>query len=623
MSKLNCNHCHENEHNHEEENKSLKVIRIVVAAVLWLIGRFFLEGQSQIVLFSLAYVVVGFDVIYSAFENLMHLSFAEETLLMTLASITAFFIGEASEGVIVMILYQLGEFLSDLAVDHSKDSIKDLLSKHPKTVHWLLNGKLIEADIETVSPGMLLQVRPGEEIPVDGIVKQGESNLDMSSITGESLPVFVGEGFEVVSGSINVDSLITIEATQTLANSTASKIAELVENCKMDQSKTETIVQRFTRFYTPAVMIFALCLAVFAPMVVDITYSESIKMACTLLVISCPCALVISVPLAFFCGVGKASKSGVLVKGAEYLESLSSFDYLALDKTGTLTTGDFRVVEVNTEMNRRDFLKIAASIEKNSNHPLAQAIVREYGEGEYRIVRKFSEQAGLGVSAKVGNKDYYLGNYRYIKKLKLKGVKELEQTAIYMATADQYIGNIVFADDVKEEARSVLEQLRSLGVKKEVILSGDKQGKVEALKEPLCLDEVYGNLMPEDKAEHVKSEKNKNYNVAYVGDGTNDGAVLALANTGITMGIRGSDLAIASSDVVLMHDDLNGLVKGRKIAEKTLNIVKQNIYFIFVCKFLFIVLGTLQLIPMWAAVFADVGVTLLTVLNSVRLFWFD
>lgn len=624
MSK-HCTYCnnHDDRHGHDhhgEKNSRQIIIRLVLSAILWAVAIFYLEGQQQLVLLSITYVISAYDVLFDAFDNLMHLRFSEETLLMSVASIAAFFINEGSEGVMVMLLYQLGELLSDLAVDRSKGSISDLLSKHPKTVHWLLDGELIETKTEKVIPGMILQIRPGEEIPVDGIIKEGSTSLDLSSINGESTAVMAEPGQEVLSGSINLTSLINIEATESLENSTVSKIALLVEECRMEKSKTEGIVEKFSRYYTPSVMILAVALAAFAPMVTELSYYESVKMACTLLVISCPCALVISIPLAFFCGVGRASQKGVLVKGAEYLEALEDFDYLALDKTGTLTTGEFKVVDINSNIKEEEFLKIAASIERNSNHPLAQAIVEAYADKEYKIVHKFHEEAGLGVRAKVGENEYYLGNYRYLKKLKLKGIKELDQTAVYMATKDRYIGNIVFADSIKEEAASVLNELRNMGVKQTIILSGDKQGKAEQLKETLSLDEVYGNLMPEDKVEHVRAVRTKGHNVAYVGDGSNDGAVLAIANVGITMGIKGTDLAIASSDVVLMHDNLRALADGRRVAQQTLAIVKQNLLFIIGCKLLFIVLGVLQLIPMWAAVFADVGVTLLAVLNSIKLF---
>ena len=628
-----CSHEHHHDHDHhhghdhghehgEDEEGSRKVmfIRLAVSAVLWAVGVFRLSGQWQTIVLAAAYMIIGYDIVMEAGEGLVHFDWTNEEFLMAVASITAFFIGEAQEAVMVMWLYQLGELLTDMAVDHSKDNIEDLMMKSPDTVHFMDGDQITELETDKVREGMLLQIRPFEEIPVDGVVKEGNSVLDMSSINGESMPVPVSEGTEVISGSINTSSVLVIEASRSLEDSTITRIRELVENCRMEKSKTESIVDKFTRFYTPTVIILAIAIAVFAPMVSSLTYQESVRMACTLLVISCPCALVISVPLAFFCGVGSASRKGVLVKGAEHLEALDQFDYLGLDKTGTLTSGEFIIEEINSKMEEEEFLKLCASIERISNHPLAKAIVRKYGEDrEYSIVTGFEEVPGKGVKATVGSKTYYIGNHKFTSEKCSEEFEKLNKTAVYCVTDEEKIGHIIFADEIKQDARETLKQLKSAGVNRIVVLSGDRQGKVDEMKKLESIDEVFSDLMPADKVELIRKARESGHKVAFVGDGTNDAAVLTMADVGIAMGTKGTDTAIASSDVVIMNDSLSGLAEGRKLAHRTISIVKQNIWFIFLCKMRFIVLGVLQMIPMWAAVFADVGVTLITVLNSVRL----
>ena len=618
-------HGHDHGHGHEhgegeEGSRKLMFIRLAVSAVLWAVGVFRLCGQWQTIALATAYMIIGYDIVMEAGEGLVHFDWTNEEFLMAVASITAFFIGEAQEAVMVMWLYQLGELLTDMAVDHSKDNIENLMMKSPDTVHFMDGDQITELETDKVREGMLLQIRPFEEIPVDGVVKEGNSVLDMSSINGESMPVPVSEGTEVISGSVNTSSVLVIEASRSLEDSTITRIRELVENCRMEKSKTESIVDRFTRFYTPTVIILAIAIAVFAPMVSSLTYQESVRMACTLLVISCPCALVISVPLAFFCGVGSASRKGVLVKGAEHLEALDQFDYLGLDKTGTLTSGEFIIEEINSKMEEEEFLKLCASIERISNHPLAKAIVRKYGEDkEYSIVTGFEEVPGKGVKATIGSKVYYLGNYKFASEYCSEEFEEINKTAVYCVTDEEKIGHIIFADEIKQDARDTLRQLKAAGVNRVAVLSGDRQGKVDEMKKLDGIDDVHGDLMPADKVEIIRKAKESGHKVAFVGDGTNDAAVLTMADVGIAMGTKGTDTAIASSDVVIMNDSLSGLAEGRKLAHRTISIVKQNIWFIVLCKLRFIVLGVLQMIPMWAAVFADVGVTLITVLNSVRL----
>ena len=620
-------HGHDHGHHHghgeeddEEGSRKIMILRLVASAAIWLLARFRLNGPWQTASFALAYMIIGYDILSEAIEGLTSFSWTSEEFLMAVASITAFFIGEAEEAVMVMWLYQLGELLTDMAVDHSKDNIEALLVGVPDKVHWLLDGQIVEVDTDRVREGMLLQIKPFEEIPVDGVIEEGTGTLDMSSINGESMPVSVAPGDEVISGSMNMSSLLVIKASKSLEDSTITKIRELVENCQLEKSRTESIVDRFTRFYTPTVIILAVALAVLAPMVSDLTYAESIRMACTLLVISCPCALVISVPLAFFCGIGMASRKGVLVKGSEHLEALGQFDYLALDKTGTLTSGEFIVEEADSVMEQEDFIRLCASIERHSNHPLAVSIVRRYGQDkEYDTVTDFSEVPGKGVKATVNEKEYFLGSYGFASENCNRELEDLHKTAVYVVTADEVIGHLVFADEVKEDAREVLAKLKKDGVRKIEVLSGDHQEKVDEIRNVGEIDDVFGNLMPEDKVELLRKARVMGFKTAFVGDGTNDAAVLSLADVGIAMGSKGTDTAIASSDVVVMNDSLSGLALGREIAGKTVAIVKQNLWFIVGCKLIFIIMGIMGTIPMWAAVFADVGVTLIAVLNTLRL----
>ena len=614
-------HSHEHGHGHEHEHEESGniVIRLVIAAILWLVSVLAIKNETvKLVLQVIAYLVAGYDVVLGSLEGLRHLELTDERFLMTLASVTAFFIGEGMEGVMIMILYQLGEFLNDKAVDHSRDSISALLSSHTETVNVLENGQVKEMDIEEVRPGMLLQIRPFEEIPVDGIVREGSSALDLSSINGESMPVAVQEKDEVISGSVNQDSLLVIEATRSLADSAKTKIAEMVAECEMEKSETEGIVEKFTRYYTPTVIILAVILAVFMPLVFKgVSYRDSIKTACTLLVVSCPCALVISIPLAFFCGMGQSSRQGVLVKGAQYLESLAGFNTLAMDKTGTITTGEFVLSEITTNKNRDELLKIAQALEANSNHPLARALGQSQEAGK---VHGFREVMGRGVEGEYEGHQYVLGSASFLKEKNIAGFEKVPATAIYMACDGEYVGTFIFHDDIKPETSGVIGELKKMGVSKVAVLSGDHQYQAEELKNSLPLDEVHGELMPADKVELVRSMKQQGAKTVFIGDGSNDAAVLAMADIGIAMGLKGTDMAIKSADVVLMHDNLKGLVAGRKTARETLNVVKQNLIFIIACKLLFIILGIFNLIPMWLAVFADVGVTLICVLNAIRLF---
>lgn len=609
-------HDHNHQHHHEEENKTVIIVRMVISVLLWAVSNFILKDNFQFVGFVLAYIIVGYDVIISAIKGLLHLEWTNEQFLMTFASLISIFVSEAEEAVMVMLLYQLGEFLSDLAVDHSKDSILDLLNNHQSIAHKVDDGQVIDINLNEVEVGMLLQVKPFEEIPVDGIVDKGETLLDLSSINGESLPVAVKKNDEVLSGTINLNNMIIIKATKTIEDSTITKIKELIQECEMEKSKTESIVDKFARYYTPIVILLAILTAVLVPLFSEKTFVEAIKMAATLLVISCPCALVISVPLAFFCGIGNASRNGVLVKGAQYIEMLNKIDYLALDKTGTLTTGDFELTDI---LGDNSNLEIAAHIEENSNHPLAKAIVKAYpGKIDVSKVSDIDETSGKGVTGKYNGQVYHIGSENYIKSFKIKPKYTTGKTVIYLANDKECLNAFVLSDEIKKGAREALRDLRLKGVSRIDILSGDLQENVEQLTKSLPIDNAYGQLLPDGKVEYLRSVKENNFNVAFVGDGSNDAAVLSMADVGIGMGIKGTDLAIASSDVVVMTDDLRSLIKGIKIANKTIKLVKENIIFIIGCKLLFIILSLCGFSNMWLAVFADVGVTLITVLNSTR-----
>ena len=599
------------------------LIRIVAAAVLtaaaWLIP---LDGWWKVLLFLVPYFVVGYDVIFGAFRKIFHGELFDEQFLMTVATAGAFALGKGLEGVAVMLLYQVGELFQSLAVGKSRRSIAALMDIRPDTATVLREGKEMTVSPEEVAKGETIVVRPGEKIPLDGIVLSGSSAINTCALTGESRPVDVTEGDRVVSGSVNLSGLLSIRTENVFAESTVSKILDLVENASSRKSHTENFISRFAKYYTPCVVIGAVLLALI-PSLITGDVREWVGRALTFLVISCPCALVISVPLSFFGGIGGASRKGILVKGAEYIETLSKVRGMVFDKTGTLTKGNFEVVAVHPDhVTEAELLDLAAAAECHSTHPIAESIVLAHG-GHIDLDRigETEELSGLGVCATVDGHQICVGNPRLMEKIGAKAHDcHKVGTVIHIAKDGVYLGHIVISDTIKPGAADALRMLKQLGVDKTVMLTGDRREIGEAVAAEVGVDEVQAELMPADKVKAVEAllsdKSGRKY--AFVGDGINDAPVLSRADVGIAMGAMGSDAAIEAADVVLMDDDPRKIADAIYISEKTMRIAKQNILFALLVKGVTLLLGALGVANMWYAIFADVGVTVLAVLNAMR-----
>lgn len=574
--------------------------------------------------FFLSYLIIGWDIIWKALRNIKKGQVFDENFLMTVATVGAFFLAEYAEGVAVMLFYQVGELFQSYAVSRSRRSIADLMDIRPDYANVKREGKLISVDPEEVLVGDVIVVKPGERIPLDGVVLEGSSTLDTSALTGESIPrdVFIGE--DVISGCINQTGLLTIEVNKVFGQSTVAKILELVENASDKKSKSENFITRFARYYTPFVVFAALALAVIPPLVTGQPFLIWIERALTFLVISCPCALVISVPLSFFGGIGGASKSGVLIKGSNYLELLASTEIVVFDKTGTLTKGNFVVSEVHAhEMSQQELLELAAYAEDYSSHPIAISLKKAYNKPVNSAkIKDIEEIAGHGVKAVIDGKEVLAGN---AKLMKLKNISYEEiapvGTVIYLATDGKYAGYIVISDEIKADSPQAVLDLKAAGIKQTVMLTGDADAVGKKVAVMLNLDKAYTELLPGDKVDKLEmlmSQKSEKGVLAFVGDGINDAPVLARADVGIAMGGLGSDAAIEAADVVIMTDEPSKISTIIKISKKTLRIVRQNIVFALLIKAIVLVLGALGYANMWGAVFADVGVSIIAILNAIR-----
>lgn len=599
--------------------------RIVISAVIFFIGMILpLDGIPQLALYLICYAIIGWDIVWKALTNITHGQVFDENFLMTIATIGALALGEYSEGVAVMLFYQIGEWFQSYAVNKSRKSISSLMDIRPDYANIEQDGKLQQIDPDDVSVGETIVVRPGERIPIDGIVIKGTSTLDTSALTGESLPRDVGEGTEVISGCINQTGILQIKTTKEFGDSTVSKILDLVENASDKKAKTENFITRFAKYYTPAVVIAALALAILPPIITGQPFMTWIYRALTFLVISCPCALVISIPLSFFGGIGGASKSGVLVKGSNYLEILANTEIVVFDKTGTLTKGSFAVTDIRAEgISKEHLLEVAAYAEDYSNHPISQSIKRAYNkEINSSRVSDVKEIAGHGVHAIIDGHSVFAGNSKLMEKegIAIPYTSDVG-TLIYVAIDNKYCGHIVIEDEIKPDASDAIEALRNCGVRKTVMLTGDSEAVGKKVGSILELDQVYSELLPADKVSQVEElllEKSHKASLAFVGDGINDAPVLARADVGIAMGALGSDAAIEAADVVLMTDEPSKIATVIKIARKTLRIAHENIVFALVIKFLVLFLGAIGYASMWAAVFADVGVSVIAILNAIR-----
>ena len=604
-----------------------EVIKVVIALILFLISLIipFENAWINIGIYIISYLIVGLDVLIEAIKNIFKGEVFDENFLMTIATIGAFAIGEYPEAVAVMLFYQVGEMFQSYAVDKSRKSIASLMDIRPDFANIKKNGSIEKVSPDKINIGDIIIVKPGEKVPLDGTIVDGNSMLDTSALTGESVPREVNIGDEVLSGSINQNGLIEIKVTKSFGESTVSKILDLVENASSKKSKSENFISKFAKYYTPIVVVIAVLLAIIPPIIFKETeFIQWLYRALTFLVVSCPCALVISIPLGFFGGIGGASKLGVLVKGSNYLEALSKTEVVVFDKTGTITEGVFEVKKVNSvDITKEDLIKYAAYAESFSNHPIANSLKKAYGKDiDNKKISETDELSGLGVNAVVDGNAVFVGNEKLMQEKNIEYIKCNEiGTILYVAINNQFKGTIIISDKIKADAKKAIEKLKKNNVKKIVMLTGDKKAVGESVAKELGLDEVYTELLPNNKVEKVeelmksKSEKGK---LAFVGDGINDAPVLAISDIGIAMGGLGSDAAIEAADVVLMTDEPSKVVDAIKISKKTLKIVKQNIIFAIAVKILVLILSAIGLSNMWQAVFADVGVSVLAILNALR-----
>ena len=606
------------------------VIRLAVSAVFFVIAMSLEKKVSWAwIPFVLSYLAAGYDIPLRACRNLKNGQVFDENFLMTIATFGAFAIGSLEEAVAVMLFYQVGELFNDYAVNKSRKSITDLMDINPEYANLLRDGAEEQVDPYEVEIGDTIIIRPGEKVPLDGIVLEGSSTLDTKALTGESMPEEVNAGQNIVSGSINLTGVLKVQTTKLFDDSTVAKILELVENASSRKAKAEAFITRFARVYTPAVVILAALLAVLPPLALGGAWSTWVYRACSFLVVSCPCALVISVPLSFFGGLGAASRQGILMKGSNYLEAMGSLDTAVFDKTGTLTTGKFEVTDVApVHGNREELLELAALGEYNSNHPLALSVKKAYGkEADTSRIGEVEEISGHGVHAQIlkdgGWKNLYIGNQKLMdsQKVKVDTPAAVLGTTLYLAEEDTYLGCIVISDSVRPDVPAMLAGLKKQGVNKLVMLTGDKEEVGKKVAESIGITHVFGNLLPGDKVakvEQLLKEKPEGKTLAFVGDGINDAPVLARADVGIAMGGIGSDAAVEAADVVIMDDEPSKIVDAICIARKTVGIVKQNIIFAIAVKILVLVLVALGYVGMWAAVFGDVGVSVLAILNAIR-----
>ncbi len=602
-----------------------KIAQIAIAAVIFVIAHFLpAEDHIRLAGYLVAYFIVGFEVLKDAFLNLFRGQVFDENLLMSIATIGAFAIGQYPEGVFVMLFAQVGEFFEHYAVNRSRESISEMMNIQPESANVYREGKLVTVDPEDVQIDEVILIAPGEKVPLDGVIIDGTSSLETKALTGEAMPQSVNVGDQVLSGCINQGGTLKVKVTKLYSDSTVAKILELVENAASQKAPTERFITKFARYYTPAVVIAALALAFVPPLILGFdVFSEWFRRALIFLVISCPCALVISIPLGFFSGIGAAAKEGILVKGSNYLEVLAKCETAVFDKTGTLTKGEFAIDEIITAQGTKDeILKWAALAESYSNHPLAEAVRKGYGqEIDNAQVVKNEELPGYGVKTTTAEHTIYAGNAKLMKSLNLD-CPEVHASAVYVAVDDNYLGVITFNDTIKPEAVSALHGLKAMGVQDTVILSGDKKAAAEKVGQELGVSHVYSELLPADKVElfsKLKNETSEKGSIIYTGDGINDAPVLALADCGIAMGAMGSDAAIEAADIVIMDDNIQKIPLVVALAKKTAGIVRGNIIFALGIKGIFLIMGAFGLANMWEAVFADVGVSVIAIANSMRL----
>lgn len=638
-----CEHNHEHacscEHNHEDINKGQFLFKLIGGGFFLIAGyilnevaekgKIYLPDFSFLVCFMLSYLIVGFDIIKEAVEGVMHKDIFNENLLMTIASLGAFAVGEYSEGCMVVFLFTIGEFLQGLALDKSRKSIKNMLEAKVEVVNVIDGEKEKAISPEEVKIGDLMIIRPGEKLDIDGVITNGTSQFDMKSLTGETIPVTKGVGDSVLAGSVSLDGTVTVKAEKEYKDSTVSRILDMLEKSQDKKSHAQKFITRFARIYTPIVCLIAVLIMVLPPLFFNGQWHEWLYRGLSALVVSCPCALVISIPLSFFAGIGACSREGILVKGGNYLEILAKADTGVFDKTGTLTNGKFEFVTCEhnhchcKDNQHRELLKIIAACERYSNHPIAKSINVAFGHyADECEVKDSKTYAGLGVSAIVDGVKYYVGNEKLMKE-HCNDFKETNVigTAIYCCSESEFMGDIVFADIIKQDSKDALKALKKLGIAKTVMMTGDKEEIAKDIASKAGIDTVYSRLMPDEKANIVSELQKSGSTVVYTGDGINDAPVLSQADVGVAMGGAGSDIAVEASDMVIMGDSLSKLAIGKKVAKKTIRIVHENIIFAIAVKLLIIIgcaIGIFDENAMWLAVFGDVGVCLIAIANSLR-----
>ena len=601
-------------------------VRVIISFILFLIALTYRFDNVWInnTLYIISYLLVGLEVLKNACLNIIKGKILDESFLMSVATLGAFLIGELPEAVAVMMFYQVGELFQDYAVDKSKRSIKELMNIRADYANIYENGKIKKVNPKEVKIGSTIIVSPGEKIPLDGEIIEGNSSLDTKALTGESIPKDVFCGNNVLSGCINLNGVIKIKVTKEFGESTVSKILDLVENASNKKSKSEKFITKFAKYYTPIIVIIAIILGCIIPFLIKDSYSNWIYRALSFLVVSCPCALVISIPLSFFGGIGGASKIGVLIKGSNYLEMLSKVDTILFDKTGTLTKGIFDIQKINPiGISKDKLLEMVAYAENYSNHPVADAIKKAYTKKiDEKKIKDIKEIPGLGIKAKIGKQLVLVGNKKLMQEENINFIEcDDIGTILYVAIDKNYCGYILIADEIKDDSKTAIKELKSNGIKQTIMLTGDKRVVALDVSKKLGIDLSYFELLPQDKAkkvEEILNNKSSNSIVAFVGDGINDAPVLALADIGISMGMVGADSAIEASDVVIMTDELSKIVSAMKISKKTIRIVKENIIFAIFIKIAVLILAALGISSMWQAVFADVGVSIIAVLNALR-----
>ena len=608
------------------KKQGIKIIISFIFYILALVIKFPAEWM-KLTVFIISYLIIGFEILKKAVRNIFRGKVIDENFLMAIATIGAFAIGEYSEAVAVMLFYQVGELFQDYAVDKSRKSIATLMDIRPDYANIENNGNIEKVDPDDVKIGQIIIVKPGEKVPLDGIVVEGTSNLDTMALTGESVPRKVKENDEVLSGCINKSGLLTIKVTKEFGESTVSKILDLVENASNKKSKSENFITKFAKYYTPIVVILAVVLAVVPPLILKDsgTFTDWLYRALSFLVVSCPCALVISIPLSFFGGIGGASKLGILVKGSNYLEAISKAETVVFDKTGTLTEGVFEVQKIETkDISKDELLKIVAHAERYSTHPIAESIKKSYKDMiDDNLINDVQELSGRGIKAIIDGKNVLVGNEKMMSENQIEFEKcEDIGTILYVAINNKYIGYILIADRIKEDSAKTIKELKAMNVKQTIMLTGDKKEVGEDVAKKIGIDKAYTELLPDGKVKQVEQliqKKSENGKVVFAGDGINDAPVLAMADIGIAMGGVGSDAAIEAADIVIMTDEPSKIGKVIKLSKKTMRIVNENIVFAIFVKIAVLILTAFGLSTMWEAVFADVGVSIIAIINSLRM----